>query len=199
MAYPKQNLLTADYLSASGQQTFDPAMDGPTSTLYNVIPVFSSRKAGNLTNGVGADVNGTLGTFKLNLGTDILIPARTLITGTSIIKFKAAVRRTGTDAAFLDIRFGTTNGTSDPTTNVAVQFDTAVNPQDVVLDVLISVTQNKFTSVASLCRIGGSGNYTVTSELAGLDFTVNNYFNFIVSAGTAGNYRVVSYQLEIFQ
>lgn len=163
-------------------------------------PVLSFRKAGNLTTGVGADFAGTTGSGKINLGDDILIPGNTLIPGTSIIKAKFNVRRTGTDASYLDVRFGTTNGTGDTPIITAVQFNAGVNPGDVILDLVISITAGRLTTLCqqTLINVAGTSG-AVPSEVIGFNFAVDNYLSLVVSGTTSGNYRCISYAVEVFK
>jgi len=161
------------------------------------------RRAGNLTTGTGADLvfsgAGGAGAGKLNTGVDLLIPAGTLVAGQSLLKFVAHVRRTGTDASFLDVRFGATNGTSDGVMVSAAQFSAAVNPGDIHIDIVASATASRLTSTNQVSIINAAGTGVTITDLASLNYAVDNYVSVVVAGCTTGSYRVVSYELQVFQ
>lgn len=161
------------------------------------------RKAGNLTTGVGADLvfsgAGGAGAGKLNTGVDLLIPANTLVAGTSQLRFNVNVRKTGTDLSFLVVRFGTTNGASDGSTGAAIQF-TAANPQDAQLQCVLNVSASTLSLQGQYFVPGVTqGTAFATVDLGSLNFAVDNYLSFNISGATTSNNRVTGYEVEVFQ
>ena len=161
------------------------------------------HRAGNLTTGTGADLvfsgAGGAGAGKLNTGVDIRIPAGTLVAGSSILKFSLHARRTGTDTSYLDVRFGTTNGTADGIMASAAQFSAGVNPGDITMEVVASATAARLTSTNQISIVNAAGTGVTITELAGLNFAVDNFITVVVAGCTTGSYRVVSWDLQVFQ
>ena len=186
---------------------YTPGMDGINPRLSDAqiaaVPILRFRRAGNLTTGVGADLTfsgaGGAGAGKLNTGVDLLIPANTLVAGTSQVRFTVNVRKTGTDTSFLVARFGTTNGASDGSTGAAIQF-TSANPQDAQFQCVLNASAGTLSLQGQYFVPGVTqGTAFSTNDLGSLDFAVDNYLSFNISGATTGNYRVTGYDVEVFQ
>ena len=178
-------------------------LDGPETVSSGQGQIAGFRRSGNVNAGVAADLvfsgAGGAGAGKLNTGIDLMIPANTLLAGTSQIRLRFAVRRTGVDTSFLVVRFGSTNGTGDGNTGVAVQFAAGTNPQDYTFDVVFAVSAGVLNATALITAVGVGGTYGSVTELAGPNFAVNNYVTFCISGATTGSYRCVSYDMSVFQ
>jgi hypothetical protein len=190
-------------------RAYTPGIDGkntvfsePQKATALALLIGSSRRAGNLTTGVGADLvfsgAGGVGAGKLNTGVDIRIPANTLVPGTSFMNLSVHARRTGTDASFIDLRFGSTNGTSDGVMLAAAQFNAGADPGDVIFEVTSSVTDARLTTTGQVSMVNVAATGTTVTELASLDFTVDNYITVVVAGCTTGSYRVVSWEMQVF-
>lgn len=184
--------------------TFDPIDEGALAAAQlAAVAKITYRRAGNLTTGVGADLvfsgAGGAGSGKLNTGIDLLIPANTIIAGQSMLKVLVHVRRTGTDASFIDVRFGATNGTGDGVMLAATQFSSGANPGDICMEIVSSATSGRLTSAGQISNVNVAATGVTITDLASLNFAVDNYVTVVVSGCTTGSYRVVSCELQVFQ
>lgn len=166
------------------------------------VPRMSYRRSGSTAVGVGADLvfssAGGVGAGKLNTIEPLLIPGNTLVPGTSQIEFAFSVRKVGTDASFLSLKFGPTNGGSDGDTGAAIQFP-VTNPSDTQFVGTLNVVTGAISLQGQSAIVNASSlGAFVPTTLSSLNFTVDNFLSLYISGATTGSYRNTGHSFKVF-
>lgn len=164
------------------------------------VPYIAYREGGTtaapLSTFNGATSSGVIGTAQ-----PLLFPGNSIIPGISCIKFRAQVGKAGASVGSLDVRLGTTNSSADTNlmSGVAPSW-TATTPSEIFLDGVITFGTGgraKLVATANVQSVGN--NFRFGAEVTGLDFTVDNYLNFVISGTSAGTtFPVVAYEASLF-
>jgi len=150
--------------------------------------------------------NGASSSGVFGIPEPMLIPGGTLTDGFGLIRGRATVRKTGTDAAsFFQIQGGPLNSLSDP--NLLSGASNVTNTGwsatglEVVFEFTMAYKSGRLGTTFRRSREGdGSLSQQVGEFTSTWDNTVDNYLNFAISGATAGNtYDLLDYEVQIFR